>query len=136
MSVPSVQADLLTLLEATFTGPPTLVRFGRPADLPEYFELIYVSTPQNYRLGGGEQFRDEVFDARVVIEVFKTGDEPKATSDRAWALKESVDAALLTDDFHGYSSVGVALAVATTLEGFSNGWHATATLSLAIEDHV
>lgn len=135
MSVPDVQDDLVALLRTTFASP-VLVRFGRPPQLPENFDTVYVIDETGYRLGGGEQYRVESFEARVVVEVFRTGDDAKGTSDRRWQLVRQVDGTLMADDFHGYATEGSVLTAASSLDGYDNGWHALSTLTIAIGDEV
>jgi hypothetical protein len=105
--VPAVQQALVDLLSASpaFTG--VLVRFAPPLKKVEARERIYVIDEENYLLGGGEQWREESFVARLVVEVFDSGDNPQRASDRRWELIEAIDAVLMADNFRGYETEGM-----------------------------
>lgn len=130
-AVPDAQEQLVELLEAAFTDD-TEVRFAPPQERPKKNERVYVIDEADYIRAGAEQWREEAFSVRIVVEVFKSGDHAKATSDRRWALVDAVDAALLSDDFSGYRTEGGPLTADSVLFAYDKGWIARSVISIAL----
>lgn len=136
-SVPAVQQALVALLAADSAFAGVLIRFAPPLKKVEARERIYVIDEENYRLGGGEQYREESFDARLVVEVFDSGDNPKRASDRRWALIDAIDSVLTSKDFHGYATEGGSLSVDSALfTPDDKNYVARSVVSITTEDRV
>ena len=139
-SVPTVQAELLALLQAQRDpGEPfekALVRFGPPLKLPRERERVYVIDATGYRRGGGEQYRLESFGLRVVVEVYRAGDDPTGAVARKWALIEAIDATLMTNNFHGYESDGGTFSEEPQLVAYDKGYLAYSMLTITNEDRI
>lgn len=136
-NVPDFQ-DELTALIATALASETglLVRFGLPLEVPKQNERVYVMTQTGYKLGGGEQYREESFAALFVVEVYRSGDNAAETDRRSWEIVDLIDAALMADDFHGYTNSGLTLAVETVLQGYDTGYISRQTCSIGAAEEV
>lgn len=136
-SVPDFQDDLTTLLTAALDGETgLLVRFAFPTEVPKQTERVYVTTSTGYRLGGGEQAREEDFAIGFVVEVFIDGDRPAEANRRRWEIIDLIDAALMTDDFHGYANLGLTLAVEDDLVAYAEGHLARSVCTIAADEQV
>lgn len=135
--VPDVQQSLVDLLSASAAFDGVLVRFAAPLELPNQRERVYVIDEENYRLGGGEQWRDESFTARLIVEVFDPGDNPKRASDRRWELIDAIDAVLTAEDLYGYANQGGSLAVSSVLVAVDDkNYVARSVVSIGIGNEV
>lgn len=137
-NVADFQDELVTLFTAALAGEDDLiVRFGFPLKtVPPQNQRVYVIPSTNYRLGGGEQYREESFAARFVIEVYKSGDHAADTDRRMWEIINLIDAALYAEDFHGYAQTGMTLAVDPELVGFDTGYIARAQCQIGASEEV
>jgi hypothetical protein len=136
-NVPDFQDELTAFLTTALVAETSLlVRFGFPTEVPTETERLYVSPSSNYRLGGGEQFREESFAIGFVVEVFMDGDRPADANRRRWELIDLVDTALYADDFHGYATQGLTLAVEDELVAFDKGHLARSQCTIGAHDEV
>jgi hypothetical protein len=136
-SVPAIQQALLDLLSVATALNGVLIRFAPPLKKVEDRERIYVIDEENYVLGGGEQNRVESFGARLVVEVFDSGDNPQRASDRRWELIDAIDDALMADDFQGYATWGGELRVQSTLfTPDDKSYVARSVLTISAEEQV
>jgi hypothetical protein len=139
-SVPEVQGELLDILQAQQgigeAFEDVLVRFGAPLSLPRERERVYVIDATGYRRGGGEQFRIESFGLRLIVEVYRAGDDPQGAVDRKWELIEAVDQALMDKNFHGYETEGGTLTEEPQLVAYDKGYLAYSLVTITNEDRI
>lgn len=135
-SVVDAQETLIELLEAAPAFQNVLVRFAPPLEVPSQEERIYGFSEDSYTLGGGEQFRNEVFALRLVIEVYKSGDDARVPVRRKWELIDELDGLLSELDFMGYYTVGMALGAESELVAYDSGYLARSVVSLGTRQEV
>lgn len=130
--------DELTTIFTTALASETglLVRFGFPTEVPTQKERVYVTVSTNYRLGGGEQYREESFAIGFVVEVFMAGDQPAEANRRRWEIINLLDTALYEDDFHGYATQGLTLAVEDELVAYDKGHLARSSCTIGAHGEV
>lgn len=130
MSVPDTQQALLSLIEETFPDrQTTLVKFRPPLEVPKQHERVYLLEEDSYELGSGEQYRIEAFRPRFAVDVYRSGDNAQAASDRRWEIIYAVDAVLHDADFEGYRDSGH-LIVVPRIVGYDQGYLALATCTI------
>lgn len=94
---PAVKAALVTLFDAATAATVT---WAAPTDEEDYVaEMVWlgdVDQEENFRLLGRQSI-DEEFTIDVWIQAIKEGDNPQATEERAWAIREECVTALRSD---------------------------------------
>lgn len=136
-NVPDFQEDLTEALTAALASEAgLLVRFAFPTEVPKQDERVYVTSSTGYRLGGGEQFREESFAIGFVVEVFMDGDRPADANRRRWEIIGLIDTALYESNFKGYQTEGLTLAVEDDLVAYDKGHIARSLCSIGAHDEV
>jgi hypothetical protein len=104
-TVPTAVGELVELLEAALTD--VFVRFAAPIEVPDQAERVYVIDPSGYARNRGEQdIVYEAFSLRVIVEVFRDGDNPLDCVERKWEIIELIDGVLADSRFYGYDPEG------------------------------
>ena len=132
-TVTAAQVALTAILQAAFPVAETHVQFGLPLEVPRKTERAYVLEDEiDYRLGGGEQWREEEYAIQVAVEVYRSGASSLAAVTRRREMVAEIDGALLDADFHGYRTEGGALTVDPVTVAHDKGFLAKAIIAVPV----
>ena len=109
-----------------------LVKPGIPFELQKANERVYVSEDiPGYRRSRGGDYIDETFDLVVVLEVWRSGEQPGPAKARTWVLIDALDELLERHDFYGYGSEDGELTAALSVHAYDNGRLVRAVVTIA-----
>lgn len=134
-TVPAVKAKLVTLLTAASGLAGVKVTWTYPVDEDdigqEHIHFGDVTQSEVWHALGALR-REEDYTIELVILVKKYGDDPKATDDRLWVLREQVSTVLRSDPtLSGILNAWAEITQTnTTLQPLTDGWATRARLGV------
>lgn len=97
-TVPAVKSALVALFTAAL--PTVTVTWAAPQNEEDYVnEMVWLGDTrqeEEFRILGAQKI-DEQYVIEVHVQALKEGDDPKATEERAWVMREACVAAVRAD---------------------------------------